>query len=58
MDTYPKCIYCPRAEFSDAAMAHKQQGVVVLIVLVGEDGIAKEMDLVRGQPYGLTQKAI
>jgi hypothetical protein len=58
MDTYPKCICCPRAEFSDAAMAHKQQGVVVLIVLVGEDGIAKEMDLVRGQPYGLTQKAI
>jgi hypothetical protein len=34
-DAYPKCIYCPRAEFSYAALAHKHQGVVVLIVLVG-----------------------
>lgn len=58
MDAYPKCIYCPRADFSDAALAHKQQGVVVLIVLIGEDGIGREMDLVKGQQYGLTQKAI
>jgi hypothetical protein len=58
MDSYPKCIYCPRAEFSDAAIAHKQQGVVVLIVLIGEDGIGREMDLVKGQQYGLTEKSI
>jgi TonB family protein len=58
MDLYPKCIYCPRAGYSSAAMANKQEGVVVLIVLVGEDGIGREMDLVKGQPYGLTQKAI
>jgi TonB family protein len=57
-DAYPKCLYCPRADYSDAAMAHKQQGVVVLIVLIGEDGIAREIYLVKGQQYGLTQKAI
>jgi periplasmic protein TonB len=39
-------------------MAHKQQGVVVLIVLVGEDGIAREIDLVKGEQYRPTQKAI
>lgn len=58
MDAYPKCIYCPRADFSEAALANKQQGVVVLIVLVGADGLAREIDLVKGQQYGLTQKAI
>jgi TonB family protein len=58
MDLYPQCIYCPRADYSAAAMAHKQQGVVVLIVLVGEDGIAREIDLVKGEQYRLTQKAI
>jgi len=48
MHSYPKCIYCPCSEFSDIAVAHKQEGVGVLIVLVDEDGLAREMDLVKG----------
>jgi TonB family protein len=58
MDSYPKCIYCPRAKFSDAAMTHRKEGIVVLVVLVGEDGVARDIEFVKGQQYGLTQKAI
>jgi len=54
----PKCIYCPPAEYSSAAMAQKMEGKVSLIVKITEDGIAKDIDFVKGQEYGLTQKAI
>lgn len=58
LNLYPKCIYCPRAEYSAAAMANKQQGKVTLAVVIGLDGRASEIDFTKGQPYGLTQKAI
>ncbi len=54
----PKCIYCPRAEFSSAALAKKKEGIVLLIVQITEDGVAKDIEFVQGQQYGLTQKAI
>jgi len=54
----PKCIYCPQPDWSGAALAQKKEGTVSLIVLVTEDGIAKDIDFVEGQQYGLTQKAI
>jgi len=57
-DLMPKCLYCPRADFSGAAIAQKKEGIVQLIVLITKDGIAKDIDFVQGQPYGLTQKAI
>jgi len=56
--TFPKCIYCPRARYSDPAMAHAQEGAVLLIVQIGEEGFAKDIEFVHGMPYGLTQKAI
>lgn len=55
---YPQCVYCPRADFSAEAMANKQQGIVTLVVVIGLDGRASDIDFVKGQPYGLTQKAI
>jgi TonB family protein len=55
---FPKCIYCPHPEFSGAALAQKKEGTVLLIVQITEDGIAKDIDFVQGQQYGLTQKAI
>ena len=54
----PKCIYCPRADFSGAALAQKKEGTVQLIVQVTEEGFAKDIEFVQAQPYGLTQKAI
>jgi TonB family protein len=54
----PKCIYCPRPEFPSAALAQKKEGTVSLIVQITVDGVAKDIDFVQGQQYGLTQKAI
>lgn len=54
----PKCIYCPRPEFSAAALAQKWEGSVSLIAQITEDGFAKDIEFVQGQQYGLTQKAI
>lgn len=58
LNLYPMCIYCPRADFSAAALANKQQGTVTLVVVIGLDGRASDIDFIKGQPYGLTQKAI
>jgi TonB family protein len=55
---FPKCIYCPRAEYPAPAMAHAEEGTVFLIVQVTEDGFAKDIEFVEGMPYGMTQKAI
>lgn len=55
---FPKCIHCPRAEYSAPAMAHAEEGTVVLIVQVTEDGYAKDIEFVEGMRYGMTQKAI
>lgn len=55
---YPKCIRCPAAQYSAEAMSHTQQGTVILIIVVGEDGRAHDIDFARGLPYGLTQMAI
>ena len=54
----PKCVYCPRAEFSSAALDKKKEGIVLLIVQITQDGIAKDIEFVQGAQYGLTQKAI
>jgi protein TonB len=54
----PKCVYCPRAEFSSAALDKKKEGIVLLIVQITADGIAKDIEFVQGAQYGLTQKAI
>lgn len=55
---YPKCLHCPHPNFSVEAIAHGQQGTVFLIVTIGEDGRAHDIDFARGLPYGLTQMAI
>ena len=55
---FPKCIHCPRAEYSAPAMAHAEEGTVVLIVQVTEDGYAKDIEFVKTMRYGMTQKAI
>jgi TonB family protein len=54
----PKCIYCPRPEYSSAAIAQKIEGRITLIVKVTENGIARDIEFVKGLQYGLTQRAI
>jgi TonB family protein len=54
----PKCIYCPRPEYSSGAVAQKIEGRITFIVQITEKGIATDIEFVKGLPNGLTQRAI
>ncbi len=56
--TYPSCANCPPARYSDAAVKSRTQGTVVLSVVVGVDGKAHDVIVVKPLPDGHTQKAI
>ena len=54
----PQCISCPPAAFSQQAIAHKYQGMVLLAVTVDENGNAKNIAVVKSESFGLTEQAI
>jgi len=56
----PHCIHCPRPNFSFSAevLEHKTTATVVLVGVVTLDGTVRDIDFVRAEPAGLTQKAI
>lgn len=54
----PACIYCPYAQFSPQAIKNHTQGTIVLGVIVGPDGRAHDIHVVKGLPDGLTESAI
>jgi TonB family protein len=56
--TVPSCDYCPRADYSDAAMKAKIQGIVTLKVLFGKQGEALKITVLDGLPCGMNQKAV
>jgi TonB family protein len=56
--SYPKCISCPPAEYDRRAADKGLEGTVTLNVIVGTNGKASDIIVVKGLPYGLTQKAI
>ena len=56
--SYAACVYCPTAPFSSEAIKHHTQGTVVLGVLVGTDGVAHNISVLKGLPNGLTESAI
>jgi len=56
--TTPKCLFCPRADFSEEAAAHNIEGVAEFVVVVGEDGRVTNVRIIRPLPYGLTAKAM
>ena len=56
--TQLRCIYCPNADYSDAAMAGKVQGVVTMDVLFDSQGLPVEIAIVDGLPCGLNRRAI
>src|SRR5271155_5092470 len=55
---YPTCIYCPRPDYSDAAVKAKYQGTVILMVVIGPDGRAIDIHVSKGLGLGLDEKAI
>jgi protein TonB len=56
--TTPTCIYCPDPRYTDEAREAKLQGSVTLQVLVGADGRAAQIRVVRGLGMGLDDRAV
>lgn len=56
--TNPSCLYCPRATMAQEAVDHKQEGTVLLVVIIGTNGKASDIKVAKGLPYGLSENAI
>jgi TonB family protein len=54
----PTCLICPYPVYTDEARHVKMQGTVTLRVLVGTDGKAADIRVVRGIGYGLEERAM
>jgi protein TonB len=54
----PTCVTCPYPIYTDEARHAKMQGTVTLRVLVGADGRASDMHVVRGVGFGLEERAM
>ena len=56
--TFPKCVYCPPAQYSEPARLVKFQGTVTLNAVVTEDGRAADIKVVKRAPFGLANAAV
>jgi TonB family protein len=56
--SYPKCIDCPNPQYTREALARKFQGTMTLILVVTLQGRAKDIEVLKALPYGLTESAI
>jgi TonB family protein len=54
----PTCVYCPSAQFSEAAVKSKAQGTIFLNVIVDIAGRPASISIVRGLPCALNSQAI
>jgi TonB family protein len=54
----PKAIYAPDPEYSEEARKAKYQGTVVLSLIVGADGMPRDIRVARSVGLGLDEKAI
>jgi TonB family protein len=56
--TYPSCLYCPEPSYTEKARGAKLQGTVQLKVVVGTDGNATNIEIVKGIGLGLDEEAV
>lgn len=54
---FPKCIDCPDPSYSDEARVAKVSGIVVLHLIVTEDGYVTNIQVRRSLGHGLDEKA-
>ena len=54
----PKAIFAPDPEYSEEARKAKYQGTVVLSLIVGADGVPRDIRVARSVGLGLDEKAI
>ncbi len=55
--TLPICLICPYPIYTDEARRVKMQGTVTLRVLIGADGKASDIRVLRGVGFGLEERA-
>jgi protein TonB len=51
------CLYCPEPGYTDEARRAKVEGKILLQVLVGPDGKAQRIEILRGLDAGLEERA-
>lgn len=56
--TQPHVIHRTEPQYTDEARAEKIEGNVILSFIVGTDGVAKDIHIVRGLGKGLDEKAV
>jgi TonB family protein len=56
--TAPRLIYDPEPDYSEEARKQKYQGSVLLQVVVGEDGHARDVQIAQSLGLGLDEKAL
>ena len=56
--TAPRTLFTPEPEFTDAARKTRYQGVLVVSVVVGSDGLVKKLSIVRPLGMGLDENAV
>lgn len=58
VDTKPVLLRAPAPGYTEQARRNQTQGTVLLRVLIGADGLVKQVRIVRGLPDGLNERAI
>ena len=58
VDTRPVALNEPRPNYTEEARKNKLQGIVRARILVGSDGLVKQIRIIRGLPDGLNEEAI
>jgi protein TonB len=53
----PACLYCPEPPYTEEARKAKLQGSVTLRVLIGADGRARRIQIIKGLGLGLDEQA-
>jgi len=54
----PRCLSCPRPDYTGLAKKHRTQGMVELLVVTGVDGRIYDIHVKKGLPDGLTMTAV
>jgi TonB family protein len=58
VDSKPTALNSPFPRYTDEARNHGIEGQITARILVGPDGLVKQVRIVRGLPYGLNDQAI
>jgi TonB family protein len=54
----PTCVYCPAAQFSEAAVKAKARGTILLALIIDAAGRPASISVMRGLPCSLNSQAI